>query len=77
SGHKVGAPVGVGALLVRRDVTLEAVVHGGGQERRLRSGTVSVALAAALAAAVAEAVAEQPAEAARLGGLRDEVIAAV
>ena len=62
---------------MRRDVTLEAVVHGGGQERRLRSGTVSVALAAALAAAVAEAVAEQPAEAARLGGLRDEVIAAV
>ncbi|WP_261377055.1 cysteine desulfurase family protein, partial [Micrococcus luteus] len=43
SGHKVGAPVGVGALFVRRDVTLEAVVHGGGQERRLRSGTVSVA----------------------------------
>lgn len=77
SGHKVGAPVGVGALLVRRDVVLEPVLHGGGQERRLRSGTVSVALGAALAAAVAEAVAEQPAESARLGALRDEVIAAV
>jgi len=77
SGHKVGAPVGVGALLVRRDATLEPVVHGGGQERRLRSGTVSVALAAALAAALEEAVAEREAEAARLGALRDEVIAAV
>ncbi|MDY6055887.1 cysteine desulfurase family protein [Micrococcus sp.] len=77
SGHKLGAPVGVGALLVRRDLTLEPVLHGGGQERRLRSGTVSVALAAALAAALVEAVADQPAEARRLGRLRDEVIAAV
>lgn len=77
SGHKIGAPVGVGALLVRRDVTLEPVVHGGGQERRLRSGTVSVALAAALAAAVEEAVAERASEAERLGALRDRVLAAV
>jgi len=77
SGHKLGAPVGVGALLVRRDVSLEPVAHGGGQERRLRSGTVSAALAAALAAAVEEAVAEQSGEAERLGALRDEVIAAV
>lgn len=77
SGHKAGAPVGVGALLVRRDVALTPVVHGGGQERRLRSGTVSVALAAALAAALTEAVAEQPAEAVRLGVLRDRVIEAV
>lgn len=77
SGHKLGAPVGVGALLVRRDVTLEPVAHGGGQERRLRSGTVSVALAAALAAALEEAVAGRAAEAERLGALRDRVLAAV
>ena len=77
SGHKAGAPVGVGALLVRRDVVLEPVLHGGGQERRLRPGTVSVPLAAALAAALEEAVAQQPAEAARLGRLRDEAIAVV
>lgn len=77
SGHKLGAPVGVGALLVRRDADLEPIVHGGGQERRLRSGTVSTALAAALAAAVVEAVEEREAEAVRLGALRDEVIAAV
>lgn len=74
SGHKLGAPVGVGALVVRRDVVLEPVLHGGGQERRLRSGTVSVALAAAFAAAAAEAVAEREDEAARLGALRDRVL---
>lgn len=39
SGHKIGAPVGVGALLVRRDVVLTPVLHGGGQERDIRSGT--------------------------------------
>ena len=39
SGHKVGGPMGVGALLVRRDVELVPVLHGGGQERDVRSGT--------------------------------------
>ncbi|XNZ01430.1 cysteine desulfurase family protein [Micrococcus luteus] len=77
SGHKLGAPVGVGALVVRRDVTLQPVLHGGGQERRLRSGTVSVALAAAFAAAAAEAVAARQEEAARLGELREKVLAVV
>nr|WP_231747628.1 cysteine desulfurase family protein [Auraticoccus cholistanensis] len=57
SGHKLGAPVGVGALLVRREVRLHPVGSGGGQERDIRSGTVPAALAAALAAACAEAVA--------------------
>jgi cysteine desulfurase len=52
SGHKVGAPVGIGALFVRRDVTLEPHTHGGGQERNLRSGTLNVASAAAFAAAL-------------------------
>ena len=74
SGHKLGAPVGVGALCVRRDARLEPILHGGGQERRLRSGTVSVALAAAFAAAADQAVAERVDEARRLGGLRDRVI---
>ena len=77
SGHKLGAPVGVGALVVRRDVTLEPVLHGGGQERRLRSGTVSVALTAAFAAAAAEAVAAREEEAARLGRLREKLLAVV
>ena len=75
SGHKLGAPVGSGALLVRRGVALEAVVHGGGQERGVRSGTVDTAAAAALAVAVAEAVAEQPEQAARVAALRDRLAA--
>lgn len=58
SGHKFGAPLGVGALLVRRDATLAPLFHGGEAERDLRSGTVSYPLAAALAAAAEVAVGE-------------------
>ena len=77
SGHKVGAPVGVGALVVRRDVVLTPVQHGGGQQRGLRSGTLDAAGAAAFAAAAADAVARRPEEAARLGRLRDALVGAV
>jgi cysteine desulfurase len=77
SGHKLGAPVGSGALLVRRGVALEAVAHGGGQERGVRSGTVDGAAAAALAVAVAEAVAEQPEQAPRVAALRDRLAAGI
>lgn len=52
SGHKLGAPKGVGALAVRAGVPLEPVLHGGGQERGRRSGTENVAFAVGLAAAV-------------------------
>lgn len=72
SAHKVGGPVGVGALVVSRDATVEALVHGGGQQRGLRSGTQDVAGAAAFAAALDEAVA--PGERERLRGLRDSLI---
>ena len=60
SAHKVGGPVGIGALILRRDppTALSAQMHGGGQERGLRAGTVPVALAAGFAAALKEAVAE-------------------
>lgn len=57
SAHKVGGPVGVGALVVRRDAPVAPIGFGGGQERRLRSGTVPVALAAGFAAAASVAVA--------------------
>ena len=77
SGHKLGAPVGSGALLVRRGVALEPVVHGGGQERGVRSGTVDTAAAAALAVAVAEAVAEQAEVAPRVAELRDRLAAGI
>ena len=77
SAHKVGGPVGIGALLVRRGVRLRPVGFGGGQEARLRSGTVPVALAVGFAAAVRLAGDRLAAEAARLRLLRDRLIAAL
>jgi cysteine desulfurase len=74
SGHKIGAPVGIGALLVRRDAKLTPVLHGGGQERDIRSGTTADALIAAFAAAAEEAVTNLPEESARLAALRDQLI---
>ena len=68
AGHKVGAPSGTGALLIRRGTTVEPLIHGGGQQLG-RSGTVDVAGAVALAVAVELAVAELPEHAARLRGL--------
>lgn len=60
TGHKVGSPVGIGALILSRSQKLTPVVHGGGQERNLRSGTPDAASAIAFALAVKEAVNEQP-----------------
>jgi cysteine desulfurase len=74
TGHKIGAPVGVGALLVRRDATLTPVQHGGGQERDIRSGTIPAALIEAFAAAATEAHANLAAERERVGALRDRLI---
>ncbi|MBF0689873.1 MAG: cysteine desulfurase [Cellulomonas sp.] len=74
SGHKVGGPGSTGALLVRRGLELTPVLHGGGQERGVRSGTLDPALLAAFAAAVDEAVAEREAHAARVGALRDDLV---
>ena len=56
SGHKVGAPVGTGALVVSRHAALSPLLHGGGQQRGLRSGTQDVAGAAAFAARFPERV---------------------
>ena len=77
SAHKIGGPVGIGALLVRRDIVLTAVQHGGGHERALRSGTLNTAAAASFAAAASEAVGQLAAESQRLAGLRDSLIAGV
>lgn len=73
SGHKLGAPVGIGALLARRDAALRPVVHGGGQERGVRSGTLDAAGARALATAVRLAVDELTEETERLAALRDRL----
>ncbi len=77
SGHKLGGPVGVGALLARRDLPLEAVLHGGGQERGVRSGTLDVPAIRALAAAVVDAVEQREERAAATAALRDELVAGV
>ncbi|MFT4468337.1 cysteine desulfurase family protein [Arthrobacter sulfonylureivorans] len=77
TGHKIGGPVGVGALLVRRDVKLTPVQHGGGQERDIRSGTLDTPAIAAFAAAAETVVGHLPEEARRLAGLREKLIAGV
>ncbi|PPK97332.1 cysteine desulfurase [Kineococcus xinjiangensis] len=81
SAHKLGGPRGAGALFVRGAVALEPVLHGGGQERGRRSGTVDVAGAVGTATALRRAQAALPAEAERLTALRellvDGVLAAV
>ncbi|MDO5865463.1 cysteine desulfurase [Paenarthrobacter ureafaciens] len=77
SGHKIGGPVGVGALFLGRAVSLTPVQHGGGQERDVRSGTLDTPAIAAFAAAAEAAVANLDGEAGRLGSLRDRLIAGV
>ena len=77
SGHKVGGPLGVGALVVRREIELTALVHGGGQERDVRSGTLDVPAVAGFAAAVEVAVKEQADHAARLSALQRRLVDAV
>jgi cysteine desulfurase len=74
TAHKLGGPVGVGALLARREVGLQPVQHGGGQERDVRSGTVDVAAVAGFAAALTTAVAGQQDERARLEQLRTDLV---
>ena len=73
SGHKIGAPVGVGVLVLQRDATVVPVLHGGGQERNVRSGTVDAASAAAMAVAVRHAVRTQEESASRLRALSDSL----
>lgn len=77
TAHKIGGPVGVGALLVARSAKLISLVHGGGQERGLRSGTMTAAAAKGFALAAKLAIAELDSEQARLGQLRDRLVAKV
>ncbi|MET8761331.1 cysteine desulfurase family protein [Lentzea sp. NPDC004782] len=77
TGHKVGGPYGVGVLLLARDVKCTPLLHGGGQERDVRSGTLDVPSIVGLARAVRIAVDEQEQRSAELAALRDELIASV
>ena len=74
TGHKLGGPVGVGALLLGRDVECAPLLHGGGQERDVRSGTLDVPAIAAFALAVEIAVAEQAKRSEWLAAMRDDLI---
>jgi cysteine desulfurase len=73
TGHKLGGPYGVGALIVRRELELTPLIHGGGQERDVRSGTIDTPAIAGLAAAVEVSVKQQADTAVRIGVLRDEL----
>ena len=74
TGHKLGGPVGVGALLLGRDVAVTPLLHGGGQERDVRSGTLDVAGIVSFAVAVESSVKSQQEHAATVALLRDELI---
>jgi cysteine desulfurase len=77
TGHKLGGPMGAGALLLRRDAECMPLLHGGGQERDVRSGTLDVPAIVGLAVAAGTAVAARPERAARLAALRDRLVAGV
>ncbi|MEZ0049183.1 cysteine desulfurase [Mycobacterium sp. MAA66] len=77
AAHKFGGPTGVGALLLRRDTACVPLLHGGGQERDVRSGTPDVAGAVAMAAAARVAVDGLSDHRARVGALRDRLVGGV
>jgi cysteine desulfurase len=74
TGHKLGGPPGAGALLLRRDIACVPLLHGGGQEREVRSGTLNVPGAVGLAVATSLAVERREVVAARVAALRDAVV---
>ena len=74
TAHKFGGPTGTGALLLRRDVACVPLLHGGGQERDVRSGTVDVAGAVAMATAADLSVSALEETATRLSVLRDRLV---
>ncbi|HKP27813.1 MAG TPA: cysteine desulfurase family protein [Gemmatimonadales bacterium] len=77
SGHKIGAPKGIGALVVRARGVVDAIIHGGGQQYGIRPGTENVAGAVALGRAALIAAREVSTEAERLAVLRDQLAARI
>jgi cysteine desulfurase len=77
TGHKLGGPLGVGALVLGRDVACVPLLHGGGQERDVRSGTLDSPSVAGFAVAASCAVERRPELHARLEGLRDDLVSRV
>ena len=74
TAHKAGGPYGVGALVVRRDLDVTPQLHGGGQERDIRSGTIDTPAIAGFATAIEIAVGNQAEHAARVAALRDALV---
>jgi cysteine desulfurase len=74
TAHKLGGPYGIGALLARRELQLAPILHGGGQERDVRSGTLDVAATAAFAAALQAASRNRVHEEQRIAELRRELV---
>ncbi|MBU8816230.1 cysteine desulfurase family protein [Mycolicibacterium goodii] len=74
TAHKFGGPTGVGALLLRRETACVPLLHGGGQERDVRSGTPDVAGVVAMAAAAGVAIENLADNSARVRALRDRLI---
>ena len=74
TGHKLGGPVGVGALILARGAAPVPVLHGGGQERDIRSGTLDTPAIRAFAVAAAVCAKQRADEAGRLAALRDDLV---
>ena len=77
TAHKLGGPYGIGALLARRELRLAPILHGGGQERDIRSGTLDVPAVAGFAAAVEVAARQRKQEERRIRKLRANLIGSV
>ena len=74
SGHKVGGPHGVGAIIMSRDCTVTPLIHGGGQERDVRSGTLDVPAIVAFAKALEISARHRAEQVARIKNLRDQLV---
>jgi cysteine desulfurase len=74
SGHKLGGPHGVGAIVLRRSLAVDPLLHGGGQERDVRSGTLDTPAIAGLAAAVVAADRDRTERVPRVAALRDQLV---
>jgi cysteine desulfurase len=74
TGHKLGGPAGAGALILARGMEPVPVLHGGGQERDIRSGTLDAPAIRAFAVAAVVSAARREDEAKRLGALRDDLV---
>jgi len=77
SAHKIGGPIGIGALVLRKGIDITPILHGGGQERDIRSGTLNSAGIVAFAAAVQSAFRDLDSNREKISALRKKLITAL